>query len=102
MDYEEQLKDAQVELTAPDGTKYRFTYGASIPYAQETYTVLIKQREDNSPQPTDEVLVTKVEEKDGTLLFNVVEEDDIIDMVYDKYVLQLLQKAVANLPEKEN
>ena len=37
------LQGAAVALTAPDGTVYRFRYGASIPYAGETYAVLLSE-----------------------------------------------------------
>ena len=48
-----------VELTAPDGTVFRFRYGAMIPYAGEEYAVLIELEPD--PNGEEQILVTRVE-----------------------------------------
>lgn len=74
-----------VELTAPDGTVFRFRYGAMIPYAGEEYAVLIELEPD--PNGEEQILVTRVEKaEDGNLTFVVAQEEDVIQTVFDKYV----------------
>lgn len=74
-----------VELTAPDGSVYRFRYGAMIPYAGEEYAVLIEMEE--SPEGEEQILVTRVEKaEDGNLEFIVAEETDVIETVFEKYL----------------
>ena len=74
-----------VELTAPDGTKYQFRYGAMIPYAGAEYAVLIELEE--SPEGDEQILVTRVEKaEDGNLEFIVAEEPDVIETVFEKYL----------------
>lgn len=74
-----------VELTAPDGTVFKFRYGAMIPYAGQEYAVLIELEE--SPEGEEQVLITRVEKgEDGNLVFVVAEEPDVIQTVFDKYL----------------
>lgn len=74
-----------VELTAPDGTVFKFRYGAMIPYAGQEYAVLIELEE--SPEGEEQVLITRVEKgEDGNLVFVVAEEQDVIQTVFDKYL----------------
>ena len=74
-----------VELTAPDGTKYQFRYGAMVPYAGEEYAVLIELEENEDGE--EQILITRVEKgEDGNLEFIVAEEPDVIEAVFNKYV----------------
>ena len=74
-----------VELTGPDGTVFRFRYGAMIPYAGEEYAVLIELEPD--PNGEEQILITRVEKaEDGNLAFVVAQEEDVIQTVFDKYV----------------
>lgn len=89
----ESLSGAQVELTAPDGTVYRFTYAATIPYAQEDYVVLMELARDDKGD--EQLLITRLlETPEGDLSFVVVEEEDIITAVFEKYVAQSLADAM--------
>lgn len=90
---EHDLNDAVVELTAPDGTVYRFRYGATIPYAGQDYVVLLEMEEDANGE--EQILITRLEENDGQLSFVVAEEEDVIQQVFDKYVALSIHQAVA-------
>ncbi len=78
------LCDAVVELTAPDGTIYRFRYGAVLPYAGQEYVVLVELESD--PNGEEQILITRLNESpEGELSFEVVTEDDIIQVILQKY-----------------
>jgi len=62
-----------VELNAPDGSVYRFRYGAVIPYAGEEYVVLLEMEKNADGE--EQVLITRmVEEGDpkATLVWNTM------------------------------
>lgn len=89
-----------VELTAPDGTVYKFRYGAMIPYAGQEYAVLIELEE--SPEGEEQILVTRVEKaEDGNLEFIVAEEPDVIQAVFDKYVKLSVEAGLEDLTDAE-
>lgn len=94
---EHDLNDAVVELTAPDGQVFRFRYGATIPYAGEEYVVLLEMENDANGE--EQILITRVEEKDGQLSFIVAEEEDVIQQVFDKYVALTIHNAVDGLED---
>ena len=89
---EHDLNDAVVELTAPDGQVFRFRYGATIPYAGQDYVVLLEMENDQNGE--EQILVTRLEEQDGQLSFVVAEEEDVIQQVFDKYVLTTIRQAL--------
>ena len=81
---EEALVHSLVELTAPDGTVYRFRYGAVLPYANREYVVLVEL--ENDPNGEEQLLITRLNEsEEGELSFEVVTEDDIIQAILQKY-----------------
>jgi len=83
------LSDALVELTAPDGTVYQFHYAATIEYAEGDYVVLVEMDQDGDGN--DQLLITRLNQtEEGELSFEVVEEEDIIGAVFEKYVAQSL------------
>lgn len=89
-----------VELTAPDGTVFKFRYGAMIPYAGQEYAVLIELEE--SPEGEEQILVTRVEKsEDGNLEFIVAEEPDVIQTVFDKYVNLSVQAGLEGSTDTE-
>ena len=94
---EHDLNDAVVELTAPDGQVFRFRYGATIPYAGQDYVVLLEMENDANGE--EQILITRVEEKDGQLSFVVAEEEDVIQQVFDKYVAMSINQAVEGLED---
>ena len=94
---EHDLNDAVVELTAPDGAVFRFRYGATIPYAGQEYVVLLEMENDANGE--EQILITRVEEKDGQLSFVVAEEEDVIQQVFDKYVTLTIHNAVDGLED---
>ncbi len=80
----EELTDAVVELTAPDGTIYRFRYGAVLPYAGQEYVVLVELENDANGE--EQLLITRLTDtQEGELSFEVVTEDDIIQTILQKY-----------------
>ena len=89
-----ELIGARVELTGPDGMVYRFRYGATIPYAGENYAVLLSEEAGE-----DEILITRMEEQDGTVAFIAAEEDDVVEPVWSKYCDLQILAAVQDLPE---
>lgn len=91
------LTGARVELTGPDGTVYRFRYGATIPYAGESYAVLLSEEAGEEEQ----ILITRMEEQDGTVAFIAAEEDDVVEQVWSKYCDLQIRKAVQDLPEAD-
>lgn len=89
----EAIKDALVELTAPDGTVYRFRYGAVLPYAGQEYVVLVEL--ENDPNGEEQLLITRLSEtEEGELSFEVVTEDDIIQAVFQKYMDHLVRESL--------
>ena len=93
------LNDAVVTLTAPDGTELLFRYGATIPYAGKDYVVLLEM--EDTPEGEEQILVTRLHEEDGMMSFEVVEEGDIIERVFDKYVQMTTREALGDLEDNE-
>ena len=89
-----------VEMTGPDGSVYRFRYGAMVPYAGEEYAVLLELELDESGE--EQVLITKVEKtEDGSLAFVVAEEEDVIQAVFEKYVALSVENGLDGLTDAE-
>lgn len=89
-----------VDLTAPDGRVFHFRYGAMIPYAGEEYAVLLELELDENGE--EQVLITKVEKtEDGQLGFVMVQEDDIIQAVFNKYVALGVEMGLEGLTDEE-
>ncbi len=89
----EALADAVVELTAPDGTVYRFRYGAVLPYEGQEYVVLVELENDANGE--EQLLITRLTDtEEGELSFEVVTEDDIIRTILQKYTEMQLQDAM--------
>lgn len=91
------LKGAKVELTAPDGTVYRFRYGATVPYAGEEFAVLLSEETGEAEQ----ILITRMEEQDGQVAFIAAQEDDVVEQVWSKYCDMMIMQAVQDLPEAD-
>ena len=91
------LQGAAVALTAPDGTVYRFRYGASVPYAGETYAVLLSEEAGDEEQ----ILITRVERQGEEIAFVAAEEDDVVEQVWGKYCDLRIRQAVRDLPEAD-
>jgi hypothetical protein len=90
---EDALIDSLVELTAPDGTVYRFRYGAVLPYAGQEYVVLVEL--ENDPNGEEQLLITRlIESQDGEISFEVVTEDDIIQAILQKYTEKQIHDAM--------
>ena len=86
-------------LTAPDGTVYKFRYGAMIPYAGEEYAVLLEMELDENGE--EQVLITKVEKtEDGSLAFVVAEEPDVIQTGFDKYIQLSVQQKLEEMSDE--
>lgn len=94
-----ELDMAVVELNAPDGTVYRFRYGATIPYAGQDYVVLLEM--ENTAEGEEQVLITRLVEEDGKMSFVVAEEEDIIQTVFEKYVKLTTDIALEGLEDAE-
>jgi hypothetical protein len=98
----EAFADALVELTAPDGRVFKFRFGAVIPYAGQDYVVLLELEEDeeqqekpDQPEQEDKLLITRLlESPEGDLSFEVVQEEDVVEAVFQKYMTQLVQGAL--------
>lgn len=89
----ETLADAVVELTAPDGRVFQFRFGAVIPYAEQDYVVLLELEEDENAE--DKLLITRLlESPEGDLSFEVVQEEDVVETVFQKYMTQLVQSSL--------
>lgn len=90
------LIGAQVELTAPDGRIFRFRVASLVPYAGETYAVLEHEGDDG------QLLVTHIEaDAEGTPVFVVAGEEDIISAVLEKQVAQTIARAMERMPEQD-
>lgn len=90
------LLGGQVELSAPDGSVFRFRVQSLVPYAGETYAVLEHEEEDG------QLLVTHLEAEGGAPAFVVVGEDDIITGVMEKLVARSIAKALEESGEKDS
>lgn len=95
-----ELEMGVVELTAPDGTVYRFRYGATVPYAGQDYVVLLEM--EDTADGEEQVLITKLVEEDGRMSFVVAEEEDIIQTVFEKYIKLTTEMALEGLEDAEN
>lgn len=93
------LEEAVVELNAPDGSVYHFRYGGIIPYAGEKYVVLLEM--ENTPDGEEQVLITRLVEDGENVTFVVAEEEDVIQNVFDKYLLTLARNALEGLEDAE-
>ena len=81
------IRDAVVELTSPDGTVYRFRYGAVLPYEGQEYVVLVELENDENGE--EQLLITRLcDTEDGELSFEVVTQDDVIQAILAKYTQQ--------------
>ena len=89
------LIGAQVALSAPDGSIYRFRVQSFVPYAGETYAVLEHEGGDG------QLLVTHVEMENEAPAFVVVGEDDIITGVMEKLVARSIAKALEESGEED-
>lgn len=87
------MEEPLVELTAPDGTVFRFRFGAVIPHEQAEYAVLLEM-EDN-PDGEEQLLVTRIEPtEEGGMTFVVEENPQVVQEIFQRYVqLQEQQNA---------
>lgn len=87
------MEEPLVELTAPDGTLFRFRFGAVIPHEQAEYAVLLEM-EDN-PDGEEQLLVTRIEPtEEGGMTFVVEENPQVVQEIFQRYVqLQEQQNA---------
>ena len=92
-----ELIGAKVALTAPDGTVYHFRYGATVPYAGEEFAVLLSEEAGDGEQ----ILITRMEEQEGTIAFIAAQEDDVVEQVWSKYCDMMVRQAAEDLPEAE-
>lgn len=92
------LNDAVVTLTAPDGTELLFRYGATILYAEQPYVVLLEM--ENTPDGEEQILVTRLHEDGESMSFEVVEEGDIIEQVFDKYIQLTMRNALGDAQDE--
>ncbi len=84
------IRDALVELTAPDGTVYRFRYGAVLPYEGQEYVVLVEVETDENGE--EQLLITRLSDtQEGELSFEVVTEDEVIQAILQMYTAQVLE-----------
>ncbi len=91
----QELSDAVVELTGPDGTVYRFRYGAILPYAGQEYVVLVEMENDENDE--EQLLITRLSDSpDGEMTFEVVTEEDIIQAVFQKYMQEKLSGSLGD------
>jgi len=89
----QELEDAVMELTAPDGRVFRFRFGAVIPYADQDYVVLLEMENDENGE--EQLLITRlIESPEGNLSFEVAEEEDVIREVYMKYTMQSVKQTL--------
>lgn len=92
------LSEALVTLTAPDGSELLFRYGATIPYAGSDYVVLCEL--EDTPEGEEQILVTRLHQEGEMMSFEVVEEGDIIEHVFDKYVQLTTREALGDLEDE--
>lgn len=91
MDEQNLLDQTIVELTAPDGRVFRFRYGAVIPHEGQEYVVLIEL--EDAPNGDEQIIITRVIDQDGELSFVVEEDAEVVEAVYNLYVMATLQAA---------
>jgi len=94
-----ELEMGVVELNAPDGTVYRFRYGATIPYAGQDYVVLLEM--EDTADGEEQVLITRLVDEDGKMSFVVAEEEDVIQTVFEKYVKLTTEIALEGLTDAD-
>lgn len=90
-----ELIGAEVAFQTPDGGVLRFRCDALLPYAGETYAVLV------SDGAEDQVLITRPEGQGEAMAFVAAQEEDVVERVLEKYRQELIRRAVAGLPEAD-
>lgn len=96
----EGMEEPLVELTAPDGTVFRFRFGAVIPHEEKEYAVLL-ELEDNS-EGEEQVLVTRIEPTDdGGMTFVVEEDAQMVQAVFQKYVNLQTEQGLEGIEDAE-
>ena len=90
---QESLIGAPVELSAPDGRIFLFHVEAVEKYAGESYAVLSHDEE------KDQFLVTWFhDDPEGRVAFHVVQEEDILSAVLNKFLDHRVQQSLAREP----
>lgn len=96
----EGMEEPLVELTAPDGTVFRFRFGAVIPHEEMEYAVLL-ELEDNS-DGEEQVLVTRIEPtENGGMTFVVEEDSSKVEAIFKKYVALQTEQGLEGLTDAE-
>lgn len=93
----EALIGERVALETPEGDTLYFRVAALVPYAGQTYAVLEEE------QGNDQLLITALEPMDdGLFQFVVMDEEDIITAVIEKFVARNISLAMEGLPEEDH
>ena len=82
-------EDDIITLTAEDGVEEDFYHIATIDYDGKWYIFLhpVEEQEDIAE---DEALIFEIsEDADGNDLFNLLDDDELIDKVYAEYLKEL-------------
>lgn len=91
----DEIKDALVEdddiitLMGEDGAEEEFYHIATIDYDDKWY-IFLHPVEEQEGIAEDEALIFEIgEDEEGNDLFNLVEDDELIDKVYAEYIKEL-------------
>lgn len=79
----EMERDDIVELYDEDDNLVRFEHVMTIEYEGENYVLLAPLDED---EEGDEVIILRIEEQDGEEVYATLEDDDLINAVFSRYL----------------
>lgn len=88
---ENELPDGIIELTDEDGVTTQFEYLTTIDHEGELYVVLMAAEDAESDSDEGEVIILKIEQdpETGEDIYVSVENDDISQAVFEKFVAMM-------------
>ncbi|MDD2649272.1 MAG: hypothetical protein PHI27_09160 [Eubacteriales bacterium] len=93
----EQIEQSVLRLTTPEGEEYSFRYAAGIPHKGVTYAVLIQTGVERGKE---QLLVTRAfTDEEGALGFEIVDDESVVEAVFEGYVGSVLGSAMAGNDE---
>jgi hypothetical protein len=95
----EQTENIVLKLKTPSGEEFSFRYAAGVPHEGITYAVLIQTEVERGKE---QLLVTRAfTDEEGALGFEIIEDEGVVEAVFESYVGSVLGSAMKNDTEDE-
>lgn len=85
---EEEYDDGVLEMEDEDGNVIRFLLSADIPYAGQDYVLLVSAESCGDIEQDESFIMLKTEDADGNPCYQSLEDEALIEAVYDAYLKQ--------------